>query len=477
MARPSHSEGPNPDPGTGRRRVSFRPSERDVNYPILPEVDGPASADGAASDGSWRLNGYLRFAPQLDQDEEHLKAGRINFDQFKLMTQHEPEWLWTVLHDMQEVFREHESMRAVEVQQANDDLEISENRVNSLKQTVNALSTTINSLVAQHQRELADLADQRQPSHLPSEEPRTRESTQQPVQSTVSVEADSILGHHKLMKIPDPPLLSDGKDPDFDSWMMAMHRKMRASAAMLPTEDYRMIYVASRTTGDAERYLAPRLRANAVDPFTTAQQMFDHLEKIYGNPNRAMKAAEDFHDLMMKPGQPFHEFLSRFMYLHIEGELMLNDRNLKLNLWRRLTKNLRQRADPALLKSNASFSEFSTAIGELADMLAVSDRLANERSTKEKAKDSGNDKSKTKDSDSGGKQKNVLPKRGQDTTKLDSDTKARYIKEGRCFGCGQTGHVSSECPSKDRAAVVAEVAVPNPGSVMEIKEDGGAGKV
>lgn len=69
--------------------------------------------------------------------------------------------------------------------------------------------------------------------------------------------------------------------------------------------------------------------------------MFDHLEKIYGNPNRAMKAAEDFNDLMMKTGQPFHEFLSRFMYLHIEGELMLTDRNLKLNLWRRLTKNLR----------------------------------------------------------------------------------------------------------------------------------------
>ena len=180
------------------------------------------------------------------------------------------------------------------------------------------------------------------------------------------------------MKISEPPPLGDGKDPDFDSWMMAMHRKMRASAAMLPTEDYRMIYVASRTTGDAERYLALPMRANAADPFTTAQQMFDYLEKIYGNQNRPMQAAEDFHDLTMKPRQPFHKFLSRFMYLHIEGELMLNDRNLRLTLWRRLTKNLRQRADPALLKSSASFSEFSTAIGELADMLALSDRLANE---------------------------------------------------------------------------------------------------
>jgi zinc knuckle protein len=475
MARPSHSEAPNPDTDPGRRRVSFRPSERDVRYPILPEVGKPASTDEMASDGSWRLNGYLRFAPQPDQVEEHLRLGRIDFDQFKTMTQDEPEWMWTVLRDMQEIFREHEDIHAVEVQQAKDDLEISENKVRSLQQTVDALSTTVNSLAAQHQRELADLADQRRPSHLPSEEPRTRESTQQPVQSTVSAEADSILGHHKLMKIPDPPLLSDGKDPDFDSWMMAMHRKMRASAAMLPTEDYRMIYVASRTTGDAERYLTPRMRANAVDLFTTAQQMFDHLEKIYGNPNRAMKAAEDFHDLMMKPGQPFHEFLSRFMYLHIEGELMLNDRNLKLNLWRRLTKNLRQRADPALLKSNAPFSEFSTAIGELADMLAVSDRLANERSAKDKNKDPGNDKAKTKGTDNGGKQKNMLPKPGQDTGKLDSDTKARYMRERRCFGCGQTGHMSSKCPSKDHAAVVAEVTVPNPGFVETMDSD--AGKV
>jgi hypothetical protein len=364
------------------------------------------------------LNGYLRFAPQPDQAEGYPRLGRVDFYQFKTMTQNEPEWIWTVLRDMHETFREYEDIRAVEVQQTKDDLEVAENKVNSLRQTVDALSTTINSITAQRQRELADLADKR-PS---SEEPRTRESTQQPTQSVASVGVDSVSGHQKLMKISELPPLGDGKDPDFDSRMMAMHRKMRASAAMLPTEDYRMIYVASRTTGDAERYLAPRMRANAADPFTTAQQMFDYLEKIYGNPNRAMKAAEDFHHLTMKSGQPFHEFLSRFMYLHIEGELMLNDRNLRLTLWRRLTKNLRQRADPALLKSSASFSEFSTAIGELADMLALCGRLANERSTKDKNKDARSDKNKAKDSDSGNKPKNVLPKLGQRTVKLEQSS-------------------------------------------------------
>lgn len=104
-------------------------------------------------------------------------------------------------------------------------------------------------------------------------------------------------------------------------------------------------------------------------------------------------------------------------------------------------------------------------------MLAVSDRLADERSVKNK--DKSKDSDKKKDTDAVAKQKNVLPKPKQDTVKLDSDTKARYIKEGRCFGCGQTGHLSMQYPSKDRAAVVAEVAAPTQGLQQRELDDAG----
>ena len=41
-------------------------------------------------------------------------------------------------------------------------------------------------------------------------------------------------------------------------------------------------------------------------------------------------------------------------------------------------------------------------------------------------------------------------------TTLSSDDHARYMREGRCFGCGKTGHHHPECPDgKPRAQVAA----------------------
>ena len=41
-------------------------------------------------------------------------------------------------------------------------------------------------------------------------------------------------------------------------------------------------------------------------------------------------------------------------------------------------------------------------------------------------------------------------------TTLSADDRARYMREGRCFGCGKTGHRRPECPDgKSRAHVAA----------------------
>ena len=47
---------------------------------------------------------------------------------------------------------------------------------------------------------------------------------------------------------------------------------------------------------------------------------------------------------------------------------------------------------------------------------------------------------------------------------LSSDNRARYMREGRCFSCGKTGHHCPECPNgKPRVQVVAvEPAASNP---------------
>jgi hypothetical protein len=34
----------------------------------------------------------------------------------------------------------------------------------------------------------------------------------------------------KLIKIPNPPILTNGKDPQFDDWLLLMKEKLRANA-------------------------------------------------------------------------------------------------------------------------------------------------------------------------------------------------------------------------------------------------------
>jgi hypothetical protein len=41
----------------------------------------------------------------------------------------------------------------------------------------------------------------------------------------------------KSTKIPDPPILTDGKDPTFENWKLQMQGKLRVNADHYPTEE------------------------------------------------------------------------------------------------------------------------------------------------------------------------------------------------------------------------------------------------
>ena len=61
----------------------------------------------------------------------------------------------------------------------------------------------------------------------------------------------------KSAKIPDPPILTDGKDPTFESWKLQIWGKLRVNADHFPTNEARMAYVFSRTGSDAQGHLRP----------------------------------------------------------------------------------------------------------------------------------------------------------------------------------------------------------------------------
>ncbi|GFF92441.1 hypothetical protein IFM53868_06844 [Aspergillus udagawae] len=71
----------------------------------------------------------------------------------------------------------------------------------------------------------------------------------------------------KSAKIPDPPLLSDGKDPCFKDWLLAIKQKLQANANHYLNPMMRITYITSQTEGNARKHITPCLCENAVNPY------------------------------------------------------------------------------------------------------------------------------------------------------------------------------------------------------------------
>jgi hypothetical protein len=73
----------------------------------------------------------------------------------------------------------------------------------------------------------------------------------------------------KSTKIPDPPILIDGKNPTFDGWLSKMKNKLKVNADHFANEEAKIAYIQLRTDGEASEHIQPRLEDNAADPYTT----------------------------------------------------------------------------------------------------------------------------------------------------------------------------------------------------------------
>ena len=79
----------------------------------------------------------------------------------------------------------------------------------------------------------------------------------------------------------------DGNMTQFniDVWKSKMAKKLAANADHYNTKALCIAYIDSCINGDAYKYLAARLKIGARKPFATAEEMFEGLQKVYGNVN------------------------------------------------------------------------------------------------------------------------------------------------------------------------------------------------
>lgn len=260
----------------------------------------------------------------------------------------------------------------------------------------------------------------------------------------VSREATPAPAARKSTKIPDPPMLTDGKEPRFEDWLLLMTQKLAANSDHFDSAQLRMAYVASRCEGKARKHITPRMREDAMSPYHDSKDMLDHLKTIYSDPNRVTAAKHQFRQLYMKTSDKFHDFLSEFLYLAAEAGVAEDD--WKDELYHKLTTKLQELCIVESFKKG-TFQEFSSAVSQTASRLEV----INYRTQRNRPL-APTSKGNAKGINQSGSiiKKEPTPSRSSSPTvpQASSVGRDRLMKEGRCFHCQEHGHLARDCPAK-----------------------------
>jgi hypothetical protein len=266
----------------------------------------------------------------------------------------------------------------------------------------------------------------------------------------------------RTTKLPDPPVLTDGKDPKFTDWLSKMKAKLRANADHYTTEDLRMAYVENRTGGDAARHLAPYLE-DEEHQFQTAKEMLDCLAAIYLDPNRRENARSDFKKLTMKDNEDFHLFLTKF--LHLSSEAKVPKENLAEELRDRLTMQLRTLTLVSYLEKK-TFAEFRQICSQVAQGIkgineAELRRTPHQSAAKLTAAKTPFVAAKKTVPASRYLTSTTAPLPTPDNTpavKKERSLRAEQMtlmKEGKCFRCKGEGHMAKDCPTNTLPGIKA----------------------
>ena len=158
----------------------------------------------------------------------------------------------------------------------------------------------------------------------------------------------------KLTKaLPDPSIFTDRKNPSIDQWLSKMRGKFEINWDHYPTDRCKLIYGENRVGGKVLQRLEPCLRLNSITPFATIEDLFNHLEDIFGSSHWKEHTMENFRDLKMSASS-FNDFYSEFICLALDleykGDMLIQE--FKYKLTPRLQNRLNSRVGiPTLISA------------------------------------------------------------------------------------------------------------------------------
>jgi hypothetical protein len=278
----------------------------------------------------------------------------------------------------------------------------------------------------------------------------------------------------KSTKIPDPPILTNGKNPTFEDWLSRMEDKLAANADRYQTPALRLAYVKSRCGGRASTHIISRSRSNVMKQYQDAPDIFDHLKTIFLDANRVLNAKRRYRCLFMKASDKSQDFLSEFLYLAQEANLAESE--WKEELYYKLHPEIQRLLIKESNDSTLDFTGFVTAYTQTASRLEAinfeEQRLRNfPRSTGFSPREPAN-------------QANIETRTAGAITAatsnpltvspngLSNETRIQLMKQGKCFYCREAGHLSYQCPVKKHSIIELKALA----TVAEQLDTGNSGK-
>ena len=264
----------------------------------------------------------------------------------------------------------------------------------------------------------------------------------------------------KSVRLPDPPPLTDGRDPFLEDWINSVRKKFKANADHYDTEELRMAYVSNLVKLPAKDYLRVQENPDHPQAFQTAEEMLEVLKRSIGKSKeqRRNEARQEYRSLYQKDRE-FSGFWADFQRLSSELNKDKED----------MLEDLRDRISPDLQR--ATLAETFEDVYAFAEKCSTLEPRLNTLRDNLNRQQKRSDQTKVSNTKNGNTRPRIAAKSIPTTTSTTSNSSAQpsnpndrppYVPDpnkqalkdaGLCFKCAKPGHQARDCQTPYKLAI------------------------